>query len=224
MNFKAIFKTAFVLLLFAALALGLLSYARKYPENLPWTKLDLTRPIGTFTGRKHAGLTHDAPRCQALLDDVGVAYSVLPPVHEGRCGYSDAVRISSDGLLGVGWHPPSPGLSCPVAAALVMWEREVVQPAAQLYFKTKVTDIEHYGSYNCRRIYGRSEAAWSEHATADALDVAGLRFANGMRITVRHDWKTDSTDATFLHTIREGAGSQSYTTLTPAHKDTHDHK
>src|SRR3546814_1121067 len=76
-------------------------------------------------------LTHDAPRCQALLDDVGVAYSVLPPVHEGRCGYSDAVRISSDGLLGVGWHPPSPGLSCPVAAALVMWEREVVQPAAQ---------------------------------------------------------------------------------------------
>src|SRR3546814_1271582 len=72
--------------------------------------LDLTRPIGTFTGRKLAGLTHDAPRCQALLDDVGVAYSVLPPVHEGRCGYSDAVRISSDGLLGVGWHPPSPGL------------------------------------------------------------------------------------------------------------------
>src|SRR3546814_11736296 len=81
MNFKAIFKTAFVLLLFAALALGLLSYARKYPENLPWTKLDLTRPIGTFTGRKLAGLTHDAPRCPALLDDVGVAYSVLPPVH-----------------------------------------------------------------------------------------------------------------------------------------------
>src|SRR3546814_8931054 len=62
MNLKAIFKTAFVLLLFAALALGLLSYARKYPENLPWTKLDLTRPIGTFTGRKLAGLTHDAPR------------------------------------------------------------------------------------------------------------------------------------------------------------------
>src|SRR3546814_14407889 len=97
MNFKAIFKTAFVLLLFAALALGLLSYARKYPENLPWTKLDLTRPIGTFTGRKLAGLNHDAPRCQALLDDVGVAYSVLPPVHEGRCGYADAVRISKIG-------------------------------------------------------------------------------------------------------------------------------
>src|SRR3546814_4043427 len=74
MNFKAIFKTAFVLLLFAALALGLLSYARKYPENLPWTKLDLTRPIGTFPGRKLAGLTHDAPRCQALLDVVCVAY------------------------------------------------------------------------------------------------------------------------------------------------------
>src|SRR3546814_13939375 len=107
MNFKAIFKTAFVLLLFAALALGLLSYARKYPENVPWTKLDLTRPIGTFTGRKLAGLTHDEPRCQALLDDVGVAYSVLPPVDEGRCGYSDAVRISSDRsekrCVGNGW-------------------------------------------------------------------------------------------------------------------------
>src|SRR3546814_16294610 len=123
MNFKAIFKTAFVLLLFAALALGLLSYARKYPENVPWTKLDLTRPIGTFTARKLAGLTPHAPRCQALLDDVGVAYPVLPPVHEGRCAYSDAVRRGSDGVLGVGWPPPSPGLSSPVTAALVMWDR-----------------------------------------------------------------------------------------------------
>src|SRR3546814_13413880 len=98
-------------------------------------------------------------------------YTTLVRSHEGRCGYSDAVRISSDGLLGVGWHPPSPGLSCPVAAALVMWEREVLQPAAQLYFKTKVTDIEHNGSYNCRRIYVRSESAWSEHATDAAIDV-----------------------------------------------------
>src|SRR3546814_10578863 len=99
-----------------------------------------------------------------------------------------------------------------------MWEREVVQPAAQLYFKTKVTDIEHYGSYNCRRIYGRSEAAWSEHATADAIDVAGFRFANGMRITVRHDWKTDSTAAAFLHTIRDGACSLFSTTLSPDYR------
>src|SRR3546814_16975872 len=96
-----------------------------------------------------------------------------------------------------------------------MWEREVVQPAAQLYFKTKVTDIEHYGSYNCRRIYGRSEAAWSEHATADALDVAGFRFANGMRIKVRLDWKNDSTAAACLHNIRDGACSTVYTPQAP---------
>src|SRR3546814_13297042 len=94
----------------------------------------MPRSIGTFTGRKLAGLTHDAPRCQALLDDVGVAYSVLPPVHEGRCGYSDAVRISSDGLLGVGWHPPSPGLCCPVEAALGMWDRPEEPPGGNAGF------------------------------------------------------------------------------------------
>src|SRR3546814_7597660 len=99
--------------------------------------------------------------------------------------------------------------------------RSVVQPSAQLYFKTKVTDIEHYGSYNCCRIDGRSEAAWSEHATADAIDVAGFRFANGMRITVRHDWKTDSTAAAFLHTIRDGACSLFSTTLSPDYNAAH---
>jgi hypothetical protein len=31
-------------------------YARNHPEDVPWTDLDLGRPVGAFTGRKRAAL------------------------------------------------------------------------------------------------------------------------------------------------------------------------
>ena len=49
--------------------------------------------------------------------------------------------------------------------------------------------MEHYGSYSCRRLYGRSEGAWSEHASANAVDIAGFRLADGRRVSVLGDWQ-----------------------------------
>ena len=57
---------------------GLLLYAhgRRHPEDVPWTDLDLARPVGAFTGRKLAGLEGD--RCEALLARAGVRFTRLP--------------------------------------------------------------------------------------------------------------------------------------------------
>src|SRR5690606_7642963 len=70
------------LALFAALLLlaGLLLYglARNHPEDLPWTGLDLARPVGAFTGRKLAGLADDPARCRVLLARAGVPVTALP--------------------------------------------------------------------------------------------------------------------------------------------------
>ncbi|MDB5703677.1 MAG: Extensin-like protein [Sphingomonas bacterium] len=202
-------------------ALLLFAMLRGRPRDLPWTPLDLSEPIGAFTGRKLAGLTRDFPKCRALLDRAGVHYIVLPPVHAGVCGYADGVRFAPGGSRRIPYSPADLGTSCPVAAGLSVWEWNVVQPAARRLLGSPVVAIDHYGSYNCRPIAGSS--IWSEHATADAIDIAGFRLADGKRITVAADWKGNGPEATFLHQVRNGACKLFATTLSPdynaAHRD-----
>jgi hypothetical protein len=83
----------------AMIAIG---YARRHPEDLPWTQLDLTRPVGLFTGRKLAGLRDEPGRCRALLGAAGISHRSLPPLL-GRgelllcrcCGWSRAAPAAS---------------------------------------------------------------------------------------------------------------------------------
>lgn len=208
----------------AVLILGFLAlrdYGRRYPENLPWTTLDLRRPVGAFTGRKLAGLADDPGQCRALLAQAGVAVVAVPDRSDSaNCGYRDAVRL---GAREIGYRPAVTVFACPVAAALVVWEREVVQAAAQRHFGRRVTGIEHFGAYNCRRLYGRREGAWSEHARANGFDIAAFRLGDGTRISVLNDWRAAGPKGRFLREVRTGACGLFATVLSPdynaAHRD-----
>lgn len=212
------------LFILAGFALAGWGWVRQHPEDLPWTPLDLSQPIGMSTGRKLVTLTRDFPRCRALLDRAGVGYTVLAEVREGeRCGYADGLRFAPDDPRITPFSPANLGVSCPVAAALALWEWEVVQPAAERHFRMRVTRIEHLGSYNCRRMYGRSSGDFSQHATADAVDISGFRLADGTRVTLVADWTKGGARAAFLRDVREGACGVFSTVLSPdynaAHRD-----
>ncbi|MES3092891.1 extensin family protein [Sphingomonas aerolata] len=213
---------AVALAVIAGLGLILWSTLRGRPQDLPWTPLDLGQPIGLMTGRKLNALTQSYPACQAALERAGVRYTALPPRSgEGQCGYSDGVRFTSGGARRIDFAPAGLGIACPVAAALAIWEWNVVQPAAERHFGTKVTSIDHFGSYSCRRIYGRDAGTWSEHSTADAVDIAGFRLGNGTRITVARDWQGDTAKAAFLREVRDGACQLFATTLSPDYNAAH---
>lgn len=218
-------RTLLVLGLAAFAALLLYGYARSHPEDLPWTALDLSQPVGLFTGRKLATLGGEGPRCRALLDRAGVEYTALPPrTSHGagqQCGYQDGVRLRQDGALAIGYRPDGLGTSCPVAAALALWEWHVVQPAALAHFGEDVASIDHFGSYSCRRLYGRAEGAVSEHAAANAVDIAGFRLAGGRRITVARDWRVNGPEAAFLRDVRDGACRLFATVLSPDYNQAH---
>jgi len=206
----------------AGLGLILWWTLRGRPQDLPWTPLDLGQPIGLMTGRKLNALTQSYPACRAALERAGVRYTALPPRSgEGQCGYSDGVRFTSGGARRIDFAPAGLGIACPVAAALAIWEWNVVQPAAERHFGTKVTSIDHFGSYSCRRIYGRDAGTWSEHSTADAVDIAGFRLGNGTRITVARDWQGDTAKAAFLREVRDGACQLFATTLSPDYNTAH---
>ena len=223
MRFVALLRMVVALVLFGFAALALYSHGRRHPEDLPWTRLTLDQPIGIFTGRKLTALTGEPGLCRTLLDRAGVRYTRLPAIsaEDGRCGYADGVRLRSGGAMTVAMAPAHIGMACPVAAALAIWEWRVVQPAALRHFGRQVVRIDTFGSYSCRRMYGRSEGSWSEHATADAIDIAGFRLADGARITVARDWKGDDAAAAFLREVRDGACDLYATVLSPDYNAAH---
>ena len=199
-----------------------MTFARRNPEDLPWTKLDLAHPVGAFTGRKLAALREEPPRqCRSLLRRAGVRFTALPPRGSDQCGYSDAVRFTRGGALRIGYAPADLAASCPVSAGLALWEWHVVQPAALEHFGRSVASIEHYGSYSCRRIYGRSEGAWSEHSTANAIDIAAFRLSDGTRITVVGDWEDEGPRSEFLRDVRDGACDLFATVLSTDYNESH---
>lgn len=209
------------LALLAVAALLSWSHLRGRPQDLPWTPLDLSQPVGLFTGRKLTALTDDAGQCRALLDRAGVRYTALPPRGGGRCGYADGIRLRPGGARSIGFAPADLGVACPVAAALAMLEWDVLAAAARRHFDASVTRIDHFGSYSCRRMYGRDAGRWSEHATADAIDIAGFRLSDGTRISVARDWKGGGAKAAFLRDVRDGACDLFATVLSPDYNAAH---
>ena len=211
-----------MLVLFGAGAWLARDYVRRHPEHFPWTALDLDQPIGAFTGRKLAALTGDPVQCRALLARADSADVAAPPlVRDSNCGFDDGMRLMPAGARSVRYIPSRPVTSCPIAAALVMFDRDVLQPAARKHFGVAVASIVHAGSYSCRRLYGRSTGPFSEHATADAFDILGFRLAGGRRISVLLDWPGSGPEAAFLRDVRDGACGLFATVLSPDYNAAH---
>lgn len=194
-------------------------YVRRHPQDVPWTQLELSHPIGRFTASKIAGIGDEPARCRDLLadapvDDSGVPARRSPP----NCGYEDGMRL---GGRSASYSPSGLITSCPVAAALFLWEERVVQPAALRHFGSKVARIDHAGSYSCRRLYGRDVGSFSEHATADAVDVTGFRLEDGEQVRVLQDWEGADAKARFLREVSDGACDVFSTVLSPDYNEAH---
>lgn len=128
------------------------------------------------------------------------------------------MRLGSDPIA---FRPSGLVTSCSVAAGMHLLETRIVQQAALRHLGSRVTVIDHAGSYSCRRLYGRAEGAYSEHATADAIDILGFRLADGTRVSVLDDWKRDGPKSAFLHEVRDGACRLFSTVLSPDYNAAH---
>ena len=172
----------------AVLAIEGAAYVALHRQDFAWTRLDLDDPVGKATGAKLAALSGEPRQCRQLLADIGDADRPAPPLSAGQnCGYLDGMRLLPENARSIRFAPAGLVTSCPVAAALALWERDIVQPAAARHFGQRVAAIAHAGSYSCRRLYGRTEGEYSEHASANAVDVLGFTLADGRTINVLRD-------------------------------------
>lgn len=188
------------------------------PQWNPWAALDVTQPANFLTRYKLGRLQTDPTLCAQALATSSMRYSPqadspadakCPLVNVLRVQGSD-VRLSSSFLA-----------TCPVAVAFALFERHALQPAAQAVFGQRVVQVDHLGSFACRNVYGRSEGRLSQHATANAVDIAGFRLADGTRISVLRDWPGDSASSRFLHQVRNGACQNFNTVLGPEYNAAH---
>lgn len=193
------------------------------PQNLPWKPLRMDDPLGAATALKLARVEPNREACRAALEEGGVRIADRPDRPDAR-GDGGFCALSNVLTLRGGTTPLRPGgpvLTCPVALSYAIWERQVVRPAARQILGSELASVEHYGSYACRRVGGGESGRLSEHATANALDVAGFRLTNGRRVTVASDWGDDGPEGRFLRAVRDGACGTFETVLGPEYNAAH---
>ena len=106
-------------------------------------------------------------------------------------------------------------IRCPMARTLALWMRDSVQPAARAQLGTRVIRIESFGAYACRRVIGVPSTKLSEHAQANAVDIAAFVLADGRRISVDGGWNGAPDAQRFLRDVRSGACARFATVLSP---------
>lgn len=205
---------AIALVVVAGIAAAILNAERILDRFAP---LDLDRPPG-LVSTFHLQLFRLKPeRCPAALARNRVAYNVAPAKEmQNGCGYAGAVNLRESGVR-YGSHVL---LQCPAMAALILWERQVLGSAAERYGK-KLVRVRHFGTYSCRNTDHRREGRRSEHATANAIDIAAFVFEDGSSISVAKDWKDDGAKGRFLHEVRDGACRAFNVVLSPDYNAAH---
>ena len=198
------------------LAIAGWQWLQNHPQHNPWAPLDLNDPPGWATRTKLARLKEDVGACRAVLARSEVAFTALDAAGEGECARPDRTRLGDYPL-----SPDTPPVTCPVAIALELWRRDSLAPAARQILGSDIARIEHLGAFSCRRMYGASEGRWSEHATGNAIDIAGFVLEDGRRISVLGDWDAEGAEARFLRAVRDGACKSFATVLSPDYNAAH---
>lgn len=202
-----------------AVYLGVL---RLPPHLTPWGQIDIEAPPGLFARMQINGLTEAPDQCLIVLAKSNLEYRRVTdrPLRNG-CGMPNGVSVTRSNV------PYSAGFraSCPLAAALYVYERQV-QDAARQTLGAELARIHHFGTYACRNINNAESGRRSQHATANAIDISGFSFADGRKVSVLHHWGADTPEGNFLAQVRDSGCDLFNTVLGPdynAHHRDHFH-
>lgn len=193
-----------------AVLLGI-AYLRFAPANYNIIRpIDLRDRPTTITNLKLR--FGGAERCYDALARAGIELERLPDEVKGPgCGFEDVARLDGSS---VAWGD-GVTLTCPVLAGIAQWERHVLAPAAREHFGAEVSRVRHFGTYSCRNINNASSGRRSQHATANAVDVAGFVLDDGTEISVQKHWNDPSAKGTFLRRVHKRACKLFDTVLGP---------
>lgn len=121
--------------------------------------------------------------CPALLSGA-VTGEPAPPLSQGDCGTESPVAITAIGPVKLG-APAT--MTCGMATALAALMPEAIKAAGDILGSPLVA-LEAGAGYECRNRNGDGSGKLSQHAFANALDIAAFKLADGRSIAVGADW------------------------------------
>ena len=161
-----------------SIALVLTTDLAAWAESIP---LPRSRPNVISTEQSGgAGNETESSSCQLRLSELAEFKPAPSITGPGECTATDVVRLEA--VLLPDKHrivvSPAATLRCPMAEAVARWIREDV--ASTLSTEgLSLRGIETFDSFSCRTFNSISGARLSEHGHANALDVGGLKLADG---------------------------------------------
>jgi hypothetical protein len=134
----------------------------------------------------------DPTNCQQQLADLGLSFTQASNPKDSPEGHPDLICNIKDPIMltgvihGVNFRydsmdkdPKPMFMTCPLALAL--------EKTALLLSENGVTDVLHWGIYNCRVISGTNKL--SQHGLANAIDIKGLVTDEDAMYEVLGDWE-----------------------------------
>lgn len=175
----------------------------------------LAPPSRTETRQCIAALAQAQVQFTPVPDQTfGAGCSQLGSVRLSTISLSDAPRGASD--LAISNIGP---VRCELAQRFAGWAQFGIARAAEQMLGSPLVRIETMGSYSCRTIAG--SARLSQHAHANAIDIAAFVLADGRRISVKQGWNGTNQERAFLRTIHASACKRFGTVLGPNYNAAH---
>src|SRR5262245_5914997 len=198
-----VLRTILILLILGGLAFAFRQGLVPWYLN-PLPAIDLGGPRPWLADWRLAAMKHDPNLCRRVLAAPHVEVQPIAdhPLEDG-CGWTNAVRMSGAG----GVRAVFDKITCEAATALALWLEYDLQQVAQDILGQRVVAVQSFGTYSCRNIIGAKfwKNRRSEHAIANAIDIAGFTLADGQHISVRRQWHGDGPQARFLRAAHASA-------------------
>jgi hypothetical protein len=150
--------------------------------------------------------------CVRLLAPIAAEVEVSEPLKQDQCGAPAPVLVRriGTGANQVEINPPAV-VNCAMVVGLHTWVEKTLQPIAQETLGSRITRLRSASGYACRNRVGSHNHAdrLSEHALANAIDIAGFTTADGRTIEVASSWgpTTSDEEAQRLATARAKEGA-----------------
>jgi hypothetical protein len=168
------------------------------PETKPETKTETgsaepPKPEVWTDAEVIAGLRE----CVKLLAPIAAEVEISLPVKAEKCGAPAPVLVKrvGSGAHRVEINPPAV-LNCAMVVGLHQFVEKTLQPAAKESLGSPIARLRNASGYVCRNRVGSLFGAdrLSEHALANAIDIAGFITADGRSIDVARFWGPTARD------------------------------
>lgn len=172
------------------------------PNSLPWKPVVLDAPPRWLAHWQLYRLGGDAALCRDALKTAG-QLRVTPLTDRalgGGCGFENVVRADASPVI----FSPRVTATCGVTAALYWYQRQLAA-AAQAHMHSRLVSMTQLGTFACRNVNNLKEGGLSQHATANAIDIAVFHFADGKNASVLRDYGKPTPQGRFLDAAHDQA-------------------